>query len=120
MNSRWRPPPFWVLISYFVILSSAFILLILCYLNRACCEVPASQISSRSDDIWPSDNDLSKFKTAAAAILVFDFVLPVLILLDRACSDVPACQLSSRSDDIWASYGNLSEFKMAATPSCFF
>ena len=62
------------------ILVFAFILPVLCYLNRACCEVPACQLSLISDDIWPSYSDLSEFKMAAAAILVFDFQLRFCVI----------------------------------------
>ena len=77
----------------------AFMLPVLCYLSRACCEVPACQLSLISDDIWPSYSDLSEFKMAAAAILVFLFILP-LLWIDRACGTAPTCQISSRTDDI--------------------
>ena len=74
--SRRRRPPSWFLKIYFQFL---------CLSNKACCEEPACQISSRSVDIWLSYSDFSEFKMAAAAILVFEFLLPVFVLSHKTC-----------------------------------
>ena len=71
-----------------VIMDFGFVLPVLYFLNRALHEVSASQISSKSINIWPNYYDFCKIKMAAAAILDFEFVLPILYLLHRALREV--------------------------------